>query len=127
MGDPNRGLSGRLTRLLAGLLGGEPNYLSPQPGISSSVADLEAAWNELRSANDTLGWSVGVPTFDDQRMPPWALHAFDASEHPVAGSNRSRECTAAGTTQEACVREMARRMREIGGGQVPSQERGEEP
>jgi hypothetical protein len=120
MGDPNRGLSGRLTRLLAGLLGGEPNYLSTQTGSLSRVAALETVWKELRSANGTLGWNVGAPTFDEQRTPPWALYAFDASEQPSAGGHRSRECTATGTTQEACVREMARRLREIGCEQVPS-------
>ena len=46
------------------------------------------------------------------------MYAFDTTEKAQIG-RRSREWTAVGQTDEECVREMARYLREISEGRVP--------
>lgn len=78
--------------------------------------DLEAAWDELHDATPA-GWVVGRPRFHDERNE-WHQYAFDPSERPKVGK-RSREWTAVGHTEVACVMEMARCLREISAGRWP--------
>ena len=80
--------------------------------------DLEAAWDELHSANESLGWFIGPPSCEERRPVPWTMYAFDPREVPKVG-HRSREWTAIGPTQERVVREMARCLQEISAGRVP--------
>lgn len=47
------------------------------------------------------------------------MYAYDTTEKARIGK-RSREWTAVGMTQAECVREMARCLREIRAGRVPS-------
>lgn len=46
------------------------------------------------------------------------MYAFDPTEKAHNG-RRSREWTAVGQTEEGCIREMARCLREISEGRVP--------
>jgi hypothetical protein len=46
------------------------------------------------------------------------MYAFDQRERQKLG-HRSREWTAVGNTEEECLREMARCLREISEGRVP--------
>jgi hypothetical protein len=78
--------------------------------------DLEAAWAAVHHATPS-GWSVGRPSYHDERHE-WVMYAFDSLERPRAGA-RSREWTAIGATEVACLREMARCLREIDADQVP--------
>jgi hypothetical protein len=63
----------------------------------------------LRTAQ-RLGWYVGVPLYD-LREGRWQQYAFDRTETTLG--RRRREWTAVGTTEEACIVEMARCLREI--------------
>ena len=63
----------------------------------------------LHAANDGLGWFVGPP--GQRHGGQWAIYAFDPKEKARIGK-RSREWTAAGQTEEECIREMARCSRE---------------
>jgi hypothetical protein len=85
------------------------------------MTDLEAAWAELDAANATLGWTIGRPSLhDDVRgAEHWEQWAYDPRDKPRVGK-RSREWTATGRTEVDCVREMARCLREIGAGRMPS-------
>jgi hypothetical protein len=78
--------------------------------IVSDDALLEA-WNAIHKANESLGWYIGPPAFEERLAVPWSLYAFDPREKPKVG-HRSREWTAIGPTQERVVREMARCLRE---------------
>ena len=79
--------------------------------------DLEIAWAELHDWTTTpAGWFVGRP---GQRYGgQWAMYAFDTTQKPHVG-RRSREWTAVDQTEEECIREMARCLRDIGEGRVP--------
>ncbi len=46
------------------------------------------------------------------------MYAFDTTEKAHIG-RRSREWTSVGNTEEECVREMARCLREMGEGRMP--------
>lgn len=76
---------------------------------------LDDAWKALHAATPH-GWYVGRP--GQRHGGQWAQYAFDTAERAQIG-RRSREWTAVGQTEEACVREMARCLREIGEGRVP--------
>lgn len=79
---------------------------------------IEDAWNEVHDATPP-GWFVGTPSFNPHRgVGEWSMYAFDTTERAHTG-RRSREWTAVHPTQEGCVREMARCLREIGAGRVP--------
>ncbi len=86
----------------------------------SRVDELEAAWAELHAANASLCWDVGLPAFYERR-DEWQLYAFDPTERPKVG-HRSREWTAIELTQERVVLAMAKVLREIGEGRVPTRE-----
>jgi len=64
-----------------------------------------------------MGWQVGRPHFHDERRC-WEQYAFDPKERPRVGK-RSREWTAIGPTEVACVREMADCLRELREGRWP--------
>jgi hypothetical protein len=76
------------------------------------MTDLEAAWADLDAANSTLGWTVRRPSLHDEvrGAEHFELWAYDPREKPRIG-RRTRECTARGTTEIDCVREMARTLR----------------
>jgi hypothetical protein len=80
------------------------------------VTELESVWNEVHAAN-TMGWQVGRPSFHDEARR-WEQYAFDPAERPKVGK-RSREWIAVGPTEVACVREMARCLRELRDGRWP--------
>ncbi len=67
--------------------------------------------------NDLARWHVGPPFFHDE-LERWEQHAYDATELPRDGK-RSREWTAVGATEEACVTEMARCLKELREGRWP--------
>ena len=81
------------------------------------MSDLEDAWSELHDATPA-GWHVGRPSYHDERRE-WIQYAFDPSERPRVGL-RSREWTAAATSEVGVVREMARCLRIIGQGETPT-------
>ncbi len=70
-----------------------------------------------RSTPPTQGWQVGRP-YCMTRPGRWEQYAFDPTERPSAGK-RSREWIAVGATEVACVREMARCLRELREGRWP--------
>ena len=80
-------------------------------------ADLEDAWNDLHDAKPH-GWYVGRPSWDDRRKV-WEQYAFDPRERAVVG-HRSREWTATAATELEVIREIARCLRLIREGQVPT-------
>ena len=67
----------------------------------------------LRAAQ-VAGWYVGIPLYDVERHR-WRLYAFDATERPNHGM-RKRERTVVGQSEQECVREMARLIRELSQG-----------
>ena len=75
--------------------------------------EIEAAWDEVFDALPAA-WSVGRPSYHDE----WTQYAFDSFERPSVGI-RSRAWTAIGPPEVACLREMARCLRELGAGRVP--------
>ena len=77
------------------------------------VDDLEVAWIDLHEANAKLRWFVGKPAYEPRRQVGWSQYAFNTRERPSAG-RRTEEWTAVGPTEVACVRAMARCLREIG-------------
>ena len=81
-----------------------------------SRSGLEAAWAAVHK-NTPDGWYVGRPGFEE-RYNQWSMYAFDPSETPIVGT-RSREWTAVGPTELACVSEMARYLRELKAGRWP--------
>ena len=60
---------------------------------------------------------VGRPSFHDE-AGRWEQYAYDPSERPKVGK-RSREWIAVGPSEVACVREMARCVRELREGRFP--------
>lgn len=78
---------------------------------------LEEAWDDLHDSTPH-GWFAGTPVFHVERQE-WAQYAYDTTERVQIG-RRSREWTAVHPTQEGVVREMARCLREIAAGNVPS-------
>ena len=78
--------------------------------------DLEDAWSELHDAKPS-GWFVGRPSYSE-RYKAWDQYAFDPSERAQVGV-RSREWTAAASTEVGVVRELARCLRLIREGRVP--------
>lgn len=79
--------------------------------------DLVAAWDEVHAANEKLHWQVGRPYLHDE-LDTWEQYAFDPTERPKVGK-RSREWTAIGPTEAACVKEMAYCLRELAAGRWP--------
>jgi hypothetical protein len=79
--------------------------------------DLEDAWDALLAARQP-GWYVGRPSYRLGR-DEWLLYAFDPSERAVVGV-RSREWAAKASTEEGVLREMARCLRGIREGRVPT-------
>ena len=67
--------------------------------------------NILRDAQ-VAGWYIGIPLYDVVRRR-WQMYAFDTSERAHTGK-RPRERTVVAQTEEECIREMARCLREIG-------------
>ena len=80
-------------------------------------SDFEEAWNALHNALPPQ-WTIGRPSYHPERRE-WLLYAFDPRERPVVGV-RKREWTAIAATEEGVVREMARCLREIREGRVPT-------
>jgi hypothetical protein len=78
--------------------------------------DLEAAWAAVHDATPA-DWYVGRPSYHDERHE-WVIYGFDQHERAVNGA-RSREWTAVGTTEVACLLETARCLRELAAGRVP--------
>ena len=76
---------------------------------------IVAAWDEVHAATPPV-WFVGRP--GRRRGGSWAMYAFDQTEKAHIG-RRSREWTAVRQTEQECIREMARCLREIGAGRVP--------
>ena len=70
----------------------------------------EESSDALRAAQ-AAGWYVGIPLYDIERHR-WRLYAFDATERPERGQRR-RERTVVGQSEQECVREMARLIREL--------------
>jgi len=80
-----------------------------------TLDDVEAAWDEVFDALPAA-WSVGRPSYQDERHEG-TRYAFDSFERPSVGV-RSREWTSVDATGLECLREMARRLRELGAGRV---------
>ena len=74
------------------------------------MTELHDAWEELHQATNGLGWFVGSP--GQRHGGSWEMYAFDPTEKAHIG-RRSWEWTAVGETEEECIREMARCLREI--------------
>ena len=72
--------------------------------------DKHDAWNDLHEAQ-RAGWYVGIPLYNVQRRR-WQLYAFDTTEK-VRTDPRGRELTTLGQSEDECVREMARFLREF--------------
>jgi hypothetical protein len=68
--------------------------------------DLDVLNNARRA-----GWYVGIPLYDIKRRR-WTQFAYDttASARPTG---RSRELTAAGGSEDECVREMSRHLMSV--------------
>jgi hypothetical protein len=64
------------------------------------------------------GWHVGQPSYDERRSV-WEQHAFDPTGQAKAGV-RSREWTAVAPTELEVIRELARCLRVIREGRVPT-------
>lgn len=75
---------------------------------------LAAAWDELHAAR-----RPDVGRAGQRHGGQWTIYAFDTTERAHIG-RRSREWTAVGWSEVECVREMARCLREIAAGRVPS-------
>ena len=80
-----------------------------------TLDDVEAAWDEVFDALPAA-WSVGRPSYEDEPHEG-TRYAFDSVERPSVGV-RSREWTSVDATGLECLREMARRLRELGAGRV---------
>jgi hypothetical protein len=80
------------------------------------VTGLEAAWDELHDAKRD-GWFVGQPVYIERHR--WEQYAFDTRERAKHG-HRSRDWTAVAQSELEVVREMARCLRLIGEGEVPT-------
>lgn len=78
--------------------------------------DLAAAWDELHAAAPK-GWVVGRPYHHDERRTR-EQHAFIPSGRSRGGAPR-KEWIAVGATELACVREIARCLRELDEGRWP--------
>ena len=82
-----------------------------------SDAELAQAWADVHD-NTPEGWYVGRPGYEE-RYGQWSMYAFiSPSERPVVGK-RSREWTALGPTEVACVRQMAYCLAELKDGRWP--------
>ncbi len=73
-------------------------------------------WERIHEATPH-GWFVGRPAFEPHRAVPWSQYAFDPAERPRVG-HRSREWTAVGMTEQACLEEMARCVAEVSQGKA---------
>lgn len=62
------------------------------------------------------GWYLGTPVL--RHGGQWAMYAYDTTEKAHIGK-RSREWTAVGVTEAACVQEMARCLAALDEGKVP--------
>lgn len=80
------------------------------------MTGLQAAWAAVHE-NTAEGWYVGRPGLEE-RYGQWSMYPFDPCETPVLGK-RSREWTAVGPTELACVSEMARCLGELVAGRWP--------
>jgi len=74
-------------------------------------------WERLHDATPSR-WAVGQPAFEPHRAVPRSQYAFDSNERPKVG-HRTREWTATGETEGACLEEMARCLAEMKEGKVP--------
>lgn len=81
------------------------------------MSELEAAWNAVHDAKPD-GWFVGRPTPHPEARE-WVMYAFDPRERAIAG-HRSRQWTAVAATELEVLREMARCLRLIRAGEVPT-------
>jgi hypothetical protein len=72
--------------------------------------------DELQAARRD-GWYIGIPLYSVRRRS-WQLYAFDTTEWAPSGV-RTRERTATGSTEDECLREMARCLRELGRKKLP--------
>ena len=80
--------------------------------------EIVATW-ELIWATKPSGWFLGRPVYDEHRKPPaWVMEAVTDPERPVVG-RRMPKWKAIGTTEEACLQEMARGLRELSEGRAP--------
>ena len=80
------------------------------------MTDLESAWDDLHDVKPD-GWFVGTPVYIKHRG--WEQYAFDTRERAKAG-HRTREGTAVGPSELGVLREMARCLRLIGEGRLPT-------
>ena len=75
---------------------------------------MEAAQPDARDVVEAarrVGWYVGIPLYDLERRR-WQQYAYDTTEKDHTGQ-RTRHWTADGRTEEECIADMARRLREI--------------
>jgi hypothetical protein len=79
--------------------------------------ELAAAWSELHEATPA-GWFVGRPAYNERR-DEWSLYAFDTTERLKVG-RRERKWKSVAPTHARVVREMARCLRELTAGRIPS-------
>jgi len=80
-------------------------------------AFLDDAWSELYDATPA-GWFVGQPSYDEGRKV-WEQYAFDPRDRARAGV-RSREWMTVAPTELEVIRELARCLRLIREGRVPT-------
>ena len=78
---------------------------------------VDELWAQIHEATPP-GWFVGRPAFEPRRAVPWSEYAFDPAEKPKVG-HRSREWTAVGMTEEACLEEIARCLDQVRDREVP--------
>ena len=78
---------------------------------------LVAAWDAVYAATPA-GWQVGRPYRHEERGGAWEQYAWLPSGKARGGRPR-KEWTAVGETEEACLREMARCLEELGNGRWP--------
>ena len=98
----------------------ELSYISEPRDVELPVAhygesELPAAWQELADAKPA-DWYVARPS--QRRDGRWTMHVIDTTTRDPR-RRRGREWKAVGRTEVECVREMARRLREISNGSMP--------
>ncbi len=78
---------------------------------------LAAAWDAVHAATPP-GWQVGRPYRHEERGGAWEQYAWFPSGR-ARGARPAKEWIAVGETEEACLREMARCLEELGQGRWP--------
>ena len=84
--------------------------------MTDALSAMAGAWAAIHDATPA-GWYVASRATHTERRE-WVHHAFDTRERPKVGV-RSRKRTAVANSEVGVLQEMARCLRELGGGRVP--------